>query len=115
MLKLKLVPVNLVLLLLLVTFTLAFLANTVFAVDIPLETGSSQISDIVNNVLSSPAVENIINTTKVEVTAERITAKPLLNELTPQEEMISIDKETIRSEEKNIVKSALSSQLPPQF
>ena len=110
--ELKSLSTNLVLLLLLVTF--AFLVNTASAVDIHVDTGRSQIADIMANALSSPALEAVINSTEVEITAERINAKPLLNDPTTQDEMVQLEKEAIRSDEMNIVKSALSSQLPPQ-
>ena len=123
--ELKLIPVKPALLFSLSVFV--FLANTSSAVEISIETGGAQITDIMNKAVSSPIIEDIVSTTKYEVTIEKIKTKPLLNDVDfmPQggvmpmelggEERVEVEKEMRQPENMNVVRSALSAQLAPQF
>ncbi len=123
--ELKLMPVKRALLFSLPIFV--FLANTSSAVEISIETGKAQVASIMNNAALSPIVEDIVNTTRNEVTREKIKTKPLVNDVDfmPQfdmvpmklrgEERVEIEKEMRQPENMNVVRSALSAQLAPQF
>ncbi len=123
--ELKLIPVKRALLFSLPIFV--FLANASSAVEISIETGSAQIADIMNDAVSSPIIEDIVNATKNEITIEKIKTKPLLNDvdfmaqmdMVPMElggkERVEVEKEMRQPENMNVMRSALSAQLAPQF
>ena len=95
----------------------AFSANTASAVDIPAGTGSSQVNNAMSEVLSSPAIKTVMVEKRDQVIAEKLTAKPLINDLMPKIEtaMMPIVKEQILPEKMAGLQNEMAQKIAPKF
>ena len=95
----------------------AFSANTASAVDIPIATGSTQVNSAMGAVLASPAIKNVMNEKRDQVMAEKINAKPLINDLMPKIEisMMPVVKEKILPEKMAALQNEMAQKIAPQF
>ena len=95
----------------------AFSANTASAVDIPIATGSPQVNSAMGAVLASPAIKNVMNEKRDQVMAEKINAKPLINDLMPKIEsaMMPVVKERILPEKMAALQNEMAQKIAPQF
>ncbi|MCI5125270.1 MAG: hypothetical protein D3925_12545 [Candidatus Electrothrix sp. AR5] len=95
----------------------AFTANTASAVDIPVATGSSQVSTAMGEVLASAAIKSVMTEKRDQVMAEKINAKPLINDLMPKIEtaMMPVVKEQILPEKMAGLQNEMAQKIAPQF
>ncbi len=95
----------------------ALSANTASAVDVGQTTGGSQVNNAVSEILSSQAVKSIMLERRDQVVAEKINAKPLINDLMPKIEtvMMPVVKEKILPEKMAALQNEMAQKIAPQF
>jgi hypothetical protein len=95
----------------------ALSANTASAIDVAPGTGSSQVNSAMSEVLSSPAVKSVMIEKRDQVVAEKINAKPLINDLMPKIEnvMMPVVKEKILPEKMAGLQNEMAQKIAPQF
>ncbi len=113
--KLKSVTLKSSLLLSLAAF--AFSASAALAVDVSPTTGSTEIKGAMSAVVSSPAIKNVMTSKRDEVAAEKINAKPLINDLMPKIEsvMMPVVKEKILPGKMAALQNEMAKKIAPQF
>ena len=95
----------------------AFSASAALAVDVSPTTGSSEVNGAMGAVLSSPAVKNVMTAKRDEVAAEKINAKPLINDLMPKIEtvMMPVVKDKILPEKMAGLQKEMAQKIAPKF
>ena len=95
----------------------AFSVNTASAVDVPAGTGSPQVGTAMSDVLASPAIKSVMIEKRDQVMAEKINAKPLINDLMPKIEtvMMPIVKEKILPEKMAGLQNEMAQKIAPKF
>ncbi|XOF32442.1 MAG: hypothetical protein ACL93V_10365 [Candidatus Electrothrix sp. YB6] len=95
----------------------AFSASTVSAVDVPIKIGDPQISSAMGTVASSSAVKNVMAAKRDEVVAQKINAKPLMNEFMPKVEavMLTAVKENVLPEKMKVLQNEMAQKIAPKF
>ncbi len=103
--------------LLLALAAFAFSATSVSAVDISSNTGSTEIKGAMSAVVSSPALKGVMSAKRDEVAAEKINAKPLINDLMPKIEtvMMPVVKERILPEKMAGLQNEMAQKIAPKF
>lgn len=115
MLELKSMTVKAALVLSMAAFALT--ANTASAVDVPVSTGTTQVNGAMSEVLSSPAVKSVMISQRDQIMADKINAKPLINDLMPKIEtaMMPVVKEQILPEKMAGLQNEMAKKIAPQF
>ncbi|MCW5203589.1 MAG: hypothetical protein QTN59_20810 [Candidatus Electrothrix communis] len=103
------------LLLTLATFT--FSAHAVSAMDVPVQLESSEVNNAMGQVMSSAAVKNVMIAKRDTVIAEKIQAKPLINDVMPKIEAVMMPaiKEKILPEKMAGLQNEMVQKIAPQF
>jgi hypothetical protein len=96
---------------------LALSVNTASAVDVAPTTGGPQVNTAMGEVLGSPAVKSVMIEKRDQVVAEKINAKPLINDLMPKIEtvMMPVVKEKVLPEKMAGLQNEMAQKIAPQF
>ncbi|MCI5212648.1 MAG: hypothetical protein D3910_28535 [Candidatus Electrothrix sp. ATG2] len=95
----------------------AFSANTATAVDVPVNTGDTEVTSAVGTVLSSSDLKGIMNAERDKVVALKVNEKPLINNVMPKIETVMMPKvkEMILPEKMANLQGKVAQKIAPQF